>query len=41
MFIIFFIYRCNSKSMELISEDVMKSTTQFVNKFDSENALDT
>ena len=27
--------------MELISEDVMKSTTQFVNKFDSKNALDT
>ena len=24
-----------------MSEDVMKSTTQFVNKFDNKNALDT
>jgi hypothetical protein len=27
--------------MELVSEDVMKSTVQFVNKFDSKNAQDT
>ena len=27
--------------MELISEDAMKSTIQFINKFDSKNALDT
>ncbi|XP_065672454.1 uncharacterized protein LOC136090189 [Hydra vulgaris] len=33
--------RCSSKCMELVSEDVMKSTIQFVNKFDSKNALDT
>ena len=41
MIIVFFIYRCNSKCMELIFEDVMKSTTQFVNKFVSKNSLDT
>ena len=41
MFIVFFIYRCDSKWMELISGDVMKSNTQFVNKFDSKNTLDT
>ena len=27
--------------MELISEDAMKSTILFINKFDSKNALDT
>ena len=41
MFIAFFIYGCNSKCMELISEDVMKSSTTFVNKFGSKNAPDT
>ena len=41
MLIVFFVNRCNSKGMEPISEDAMKSTLQFINKFDSKNALDT
>ena len=41
MLIVFFVNRCNSKCTELISEDAMKSTIQFINKFDSKNALDT
>ena len=32
MLIVFFVNRCNSKCMELISEDAMKSTIQFINK---------
>ena len=41
MFIVFFVTRYNSKCMEHISEVAMKSTIQFINKFDSKNSLDT
>lgn len=41
LLIVGFIYRCNLKCMQDISEDVRQSIIHFVNNFDSKNAQDT